>query len=392
MAIFGNEKQNTDEFIVTPWHVAGRVDYAKLIKQFGTEEITPELLSRFEQLAGGSHHLFRRRIFFSHRDLNKVLDDYEKGRGFFLYTGRGPSGPMHVGHLIPFHLTKWLQDRFSVNVYIEITDDEKFLEESRGLTLEQARHWAYDNMLDIAAVGFDPDKTFIFTDVDFIGNMYPLAIKVARKINFSWVRAVFGFDHQTNIGMVFYPAIQIVPTMFEKKRCLIPAAIDQDPYWRVQRDIAESLGYYKAAAIHSRFLMPLTGPEGKMSASQQESAIFLSDDPKTIRKKIWTAFSGGQPTLELHRKLGGNPDVDVAYQWLYYFFEPDDNKIKQLHDDYRSGKLLSGDMKNILIEKVTKFIEEHQQRREESKDKLHLYTQDGKLARRMWETKFGLDT
>ena len=221
--------------------------------------------------------------------------------------------------------------------------------------------------------------------------MYPIALKVARKINFSWVRAVFGFDHQTNIGMVFYPAIQIVPTLFEKRRCLIPAAIDQDPYWRVQRDIAESLGYYKAAAIHSRFLMPLTGPEGKMSASQKESAIFLSDDPKTIRKKIWGAFSGGQPTLELHRKLGGNPEIDVAYQWLYYFFEPDDNKIRQLYEDYKAGKLLSGDMKNILIEKVTRFIEEHQQRREEAKEKLHLYMHDGKLAQRMWETKLGLE-
>ncbi|HID04302.1 MAG TPA: tryptophan--tRNA ligase, partial [Aigarchaeota archaeon] len=223
------------------------------------------------------------------------------------------------------------------------------------------------------------------------GNMYPIALKIARKINFSWVRAVFGFNQQTNIGMVFYPAIQIVPTMFERRRCLIPAAIDQDPYWRVQRDIAESLGYYKAAAIHSRFLMPLTGPEGKMSASQRESAVFLNDDPKTIRKKIWRAFSGGQSTLELHRKLGGNPDIDVAYQWLYYFFEPDDDRIKQLHDDYRSGKLTSGDMKSILIERLTEFVERHQTSREEVKDKLHLYMREGRLAQRMWETKFGLE-
>ena len=387
MNIFGSG----NEFAVTPWEVSGRVDYQKLIRQFGTEEITEGLLRRFEQLAGGSHHLFRRKIVFSHRDLDKVLDDYEKGQGFFLYTGRGPSGPMHIGHLIPFHLTKWLQERFGVNLYIEITDDEKFLEESRGLTLEEARKWAYENALDIAAVGFDPDKTFIFTDVDYIGNIYPMAIKVARKINFSWVRAVFGFDHQTNIGMIFYPAIQIVPTLFEKKRCLIPAAIDQDPYWRVQRDIAESLGYYKTAAIHSKFLMPLTGPEGKMSASQRESAIFLHDEPKTVRKKIWVAYSGGQPTAELHRKYGGNPDVDVAFQWLYYFFEPDDKRVEELRDGYIRGEILSGDMKEILIEKVTAFLEEHQARREEAKDLLHLYMRDGKLAQRMWETKFGLE-
>lgn len=157
-------------------------------------------------------------------------------------------------------------------------------------------------------------------------------------------------------------------------------------YWRIQRDIAESLGYYKAAAIHSKFLPPLTGPAGKMSASKPESAIYLHDDPKTVRKKIWQAFSGGQPTAELHRKLGGNPEVDVAYQWLRFFFEPDDREVKRLEEDYRSGKLMSGEMKNILIEKVNRFLEEHRARREEAEDMLHLFKYEGKLARKMWET------
>lgn len=383
MNIFGSEDR--EEFIVTPWTVEGEVDYNKLVEKFGTNLIDDRLMERFTKAAGESHHLLRRRIFFSHRDLDKVLDDWESGRGFFLYTGRGPSGPMHIGHIIPFYFTKWLQDNFKVNVYIQLTDDEKFLEESRGLTLEDTAKWSYENMLDIIAVGFDPDKTFIFQDTEYIKNMYPLALKVARKINFSWVRAVFGFTHETNIGLIFYPALQIVPALFEKKRCLIPAAIDQDPYWRIQRDIAESLGYYKTAAIHSKFLPPLTGPAGKMSASRPESAIYLYDDAKTVRKKIWLAYSGGQPTVELHRKLGGNPEVDVAFQWLYFFFEPDDTKVKKLEEDYRSGKILSGEMKNILIEKVTEFLERHQERREEAKELVHLFKYDGELAREMWK-------
>jgi len=373
-----------DEFIVTPWRVEGKIDYARLIEHFGTSPIDDELLNRLIRDAGEKHHLLTRRIFFSHRDLDKVLDDWESGKGFFLYTGRGPSGPMHIGHIIPFYFTKWLQDRFKANVYIQLTDDEKFLEEERGLTLEDTRRWARENALDIIAVGFDPDRTFIFQDTEYIRNMYPLALKVARKINFSWVRAVFGFDMQTNIGMSFYPAIQVVPSLFERRRCLIPCAIDQDPYWRVQRDIAESLGFYKTAAIHSKFLPPLTGPVGKMSASRPESAIYLHEDEKSIRKKIWKAYSGGQPTAELHRKLGGNPEIDVAFQWLYFFFEPDDVKLKKLEEDYRAGKILSGEMKLILTEKVLKFIEEHRARREEAKELLHLYMYDGELAREMW--------
>ncbi|MEM4188893.1 MAG: tryptophan--tRNA ligase [Candidatus Caldarchaeum sp.] len=376
----------SNSFRVTPWEVEGAVNYDRLVQEFGTELISDSLMERLVRDAGGSNHMLRRRVFFSHRDLNLVLDDYESGRGFFLYTGRGPSGPMHIGHIIPFYFTKWLQDRFQANLYIQLTDDEKFLEESRGLTLEDTAYWSQDNMLNIAAVGFDPDRTFIFRNTQFMGKMYPLVLKTARKINFSWVRAVFGFNDQTNIGMAFFPAIQIVPTLFERKRCLIPAAIDQDPYWRIQRDIAEGLGFFKSAAIHSRFLMPLTGPTGKMSASQPESAVFLTDDPKAVRKKIWQAYSGGQPTVELHRKLGGNPEVDVAFQWLYYFFEEDDRKVEQIKNDYVAGKLLTGELKEILIEKVQAFLERFREAREKAADKISLFTREGRLAARMWES------
>ncbi len=378
-----------EEFKVTPWTVEGKVDYNKLIKLFGTEELNDDLLERLQRLANEEHFMLTRRIFFSHRDLSKVLDDYEAGRGFFLYTGRGPSGPMHVGHIIPFYFTKWLQSRFKVNLYIEVTDDEKFLEEGRGLTYKEVKHWTNENILDIAAVGLDPDRTFIFKDTEYIGNMYPLLLKIAKRINFSLVRAVFGFDNQTNIGLIFYPALQIAPTMFERKRCLIPSAIDQDPYWRIQRDIAEQLNYYKTAAIHSKFLMPLTGPWGKMSSSSPESAIFLTDSPEVVRKKIWKAFSGGQPTAELQRKLGGNPEIDVAFQWLYYFFEPDDSKIEKLREDYKSGAILSGELKEYLIERVTEFLDEHQASRENSREMVKLYLRDGELASKMWKTLYG---
>src|SRR5206468_2413341 len=84
---------------------------------------------------------------------------------------------------------------------------------------------------------------------------------------------VFGFTGETNIGFAFYPSIQILPSLLEKRRCLIPSAIDQDPYWRIQRDIAESMGYYKAAAVHSKFLPALTGLQDKMSSSKQETTF-----------------------------------------------------------------------------------------------------------------------
>ena len=377
-----------DEFSITPWEVTGKVDYEKLIKKFGTSPLDDTIIQRIENIAGTSHIFLRRKIFFSHRDLNFVLDDYEKGKKFFLYTGRGPSGPMHIGHIIPFIMTKWFQDKFGVNVYIELTDDEKFLNDEK-IDLDYSRKWSYENALDIIALGFDPDKTFIFQDTEYIKNIYPMIIKVAKKLNFSTVKAVFGFKNETNIGMIFYPAIQIIPTFFEKSRCLIPAAIDPDPYWRIQRDIAENFGYYKAAAIHNKFLPPLTGPEGKMSASMPETAIYLDDDKNTVKQKIMKyAFSGGQATIELHRKLGGNPDVDVSFQWLKYLFEPEDSKLNEIEENYRSGKLLTGELKELLINRINEFLEKHRIEKENAKKTIKEFKETGKLAQKMWNNIF----
>jgi len=335
--------------------------------------LTDNLIKKIEQAAGHSHHPLRRKIFFSHRELDVLLKEHSQGKKFALYTGRGPSGHTHLGHIIPWIFTKYLQDAFNVPLYFQITDDEKFLY-SQKLSLEDTNRFAYDNALDLIALGFDPKKTFIIVDTDYAKSLYRIAIQVAKKVTASTARSVFGFTNETNIGLYFWPALQAAPCFLpsvlagEKIRTLIPAAIDQDPYWRIVRDVAPKLGYPKTAAIHNVFLPALTGPSGKMSTSTgQESTIFTTDDEKTVRNKVNKyAFSGGQATVAEHREKGGNPDIDTSYQWLT-FFEEDDKKLKKIYDDYRSGSLLSGELKQILIDKLNAFLKEHQRKREQAR-------------------------
>jgi tryptophanyl-tRNA synthetase len=359
---------------VTPWEVKGKVDYDRLIKEFGTEKVDDKIVQRIQKHTGELHHMLRRNIFFSHRDMKWILDEYEKGNKFFLYTGRAPSGHTHIGHLVPWLFTKWLQDKFDVELWFQFPDEEKFFFKEK-LTLEDTEKYTYENMLDVIALGFDPKKTHFIVDTKHADLMYKEACKVAKKITFSTAKAAFGFGNETNLGAIFYTAMQAVPAFLpsviagKKIPCLIPMAIDQDPHFRVARDVMPKIDQYKPAAIHCRFLPGLGGMEGegKMSASEEMTTIYTTDDANTIKKKINKyAFSGGKDTVEEHRKLGGNPDIDVSYQWLT-FFEEDDDKLKQIHDDYKSGKLLSGELKAILIEKLTKFLTEHQKKREEAK-------------------------
>ncbi|KAI1340883.1 hypothetical protein F5Y15DRAFT_378198 [Xylariaceae sp. FL0016] len=380
---------------VDPWNVAGEIgddgkvkaiDYKKLVEDFGTKLIDEPLLERFEKVTGHKPHRFmRRQIVFSHRELNVILDRYEKGEPFFLYTGRGPSSDsMHIGHTQIFDFCKWLQDVFDVPLVIMLTDDEKFLF-SEKRTVDDVIGYARQNCRDIISIGFDPEKTFIFSDYEFMGGaFYRNVTRFSKLITYNVAKAVFGFDESSNVGKIHFASIQgstafatTFPHIFgddEKKTakipCLIPCAIDQDPYFRLTRDCASRLKYAKPSLIHSRFLDALQGPGSKMSASIDTSAIFMKDTPKQIEKKIKSyAFSGGHETLEEHREKGGNPDVDVSYQYLTFFME-DDDELKRLADEYRSGRLLTSELKAICIKHLQEYVAAFQERRAKATDEV----------------------
>ena len=359
-----------NEFKVTPYEVKGEIDYDKLIKEFGVNKISDEELKRIKKYTKDLHPYLRRKIFFAQRDLKWCLDEYEKGNKFFLYTGCGPSGPIHLGHVSIWLFTKWLQDKFNADLWFQFTDDEKFLFKDKSY--EEIQKWTHENMLDVIALGFNPKKTHFLIDTKHANLLYPEAIKVAKKINFSTIKAAFGFTDSNNIGSIFYTAMQTVPVFLpniinnENRPCLIPLALDQDVHFRISRDVVEKLGYHKPAIIHSKFMPPLLGIHGKMSSSEGQ-AIYTTDNEKEVETKIKRyAFSGGRDTVDEHRKKGGNPDIDVSYQWLTYF-EDNDAKLKKIHDDYKSGKMLTSELKQILIDKLTKFLKQHQDKREKAK-------------------------
>ncbi|EKX47021.1 hypothetical protein GUITHDRAFT_86582 [Guillardia theta CCMP2712] len=385
----GEDQQRTSN--ITPYSVEGETDYEKIVTLFGSKEIDSELISRLERVTGrAAHHLIRRKphsltrrnIFFSHRDLDKILDMYEAGTPFYIYTGRGPSSSsLHVGHLIPFMITQWLQEAFNVPVVIQLTDDEKFL--WKGGNLSTYQQFATENAKDIMAVGFNPELTYIFTNTLDISSLYPTVLQIQRLINANKVQAVFGLQESNNVGQFAFPAMQIAPSFPDcfvdifggstRLPCLIPCAIDQDPYFRLARDVAARLNMTKPALLHSKFIPALQGDSGgagKMSASVEESAIYLTDSPQQIKNKINRyAFTGGRATVEEHRRLGGDLKVDVPFRYIEFFHE-NDTHVQELARSYTNGTLLSGEMKSEAISCLQDIVKRHQERRKEISDEV----------------------
>ncbi len=359
-----------ESFSVTPYDVEGSVNYEELARRFGIGHIDKGLENKLEKNAGNLHFLIRRHIYFAQRNLSWLLDEYEKGNRFYVYTGIAPSGSMTVGHLIPFVLAQWLQERFDADVYIQIPDEEKFLIKKGGaLTLEKTRELAYDDARNIAALGFKKGKTKIFLDTEYAGVMYKQAVRVARHITFSTVKDAFGFTPETNIGALFYTSMQTVGSFIksvEENRnvpCLIPLGVDQDVHFRLARDIVEKLGYYKPAIIHSKFLPGLKGTP-KMSSSDPGNAIYLNDSRETVIKKVNYALTGQQATAELQKRLGGNPDKCSVCQYYRYFFEPDDKKLEMITSAEKDGSMLAGEHKAELAKRINAFLEGHRNKKE----------------------------
>jgi tryptophanyl-tRNA synthetase len=358
------------EVKVTPWEVSGEVNYDKLVKEFGTTLISDNIKKKLDKC----HPLIRRGLYFSHRDFDKWLDAYEKKKRVSVITGRGPSEKMHLGHLVPFLVAKSLQEHFNCEVFIPISDDEKFFVKEK-LDFKNAVNFGQENILDLIALGFKPEKTFIFQDFVYT-DIYKYAARVAKRITYSTAKATFGLKPDNNIGWSFYPAMQVAHILFPqfyrgKHISVVPVGIDQDPFIRLTRDISshKDFDFEKPAALHSKFFPSLTG--GAKMSSSDGNTISLDDSPEDVKRKINKyAFSGGQATVEEHRKKGGNPDVDVSFQYLKFLFEPDDKKLGEIYMKYQTGEMLTSELKKILIEKINEFLKEHQKKKREAKKKL----------------------
>ncbi len=100
-----------------------------------------------------------------------------------------------------------------------------------------------------------------------------------------------------------------------------------------------------------------------MSASNPNSAIYLTDTPAQIKNKINRyAFSGGGDTAELHRQNGGNCEVDVSFQYLRFFMD-DDDELERIRVAYTAGEMSTGELKQKCISAVQALVGGVQERR-----------------------------
>jgi tryptophanyl-tRNA synthetase len=371
MAKKEEKKEHKEEFKVTPYEVSGNIDYHKLIKDFGLSELK-EMPDIFNE-----NVLFRRKTIFAHRDIQRVLEALRNKKKVVMMTGLMPTGRMHLGHMILAQQFV-LYQKLGAKIYIAVADIEAY--NARGQSLEDSRRIALEDYIpNYIALGLKPENCEIYFQSERSKNpakanaYYRLQNLLSRYATFNEFKAVYG---EITPGKMLAALLQAsdmlhaqLPEFEGVCPVVVPVGVDQDVHIRLARDISQSIKEFNFNQLSStyHFFLPGLGG-GKMSSSDPTSFIALTDNAEEVKRKINKyAFSGGKDTIEEHRKLGGNPDVDVSFQYLKMFFENDDKKLAQIEKDYRSGKMLSGELKAYLIEKINAFLKEHQKKREEAK-------------------------
>jgi tryptophanyl-tRNA synthetase len=129
------------------------------------------------------------------------------------------------------------------------------------------------------------------------------------------------------------------------------------------------MGLFPPCSTYHRFAVGMTGD--KMSSSKPETTIFMDDDIEVMTKKVQRAISGGQSTVEEHRRLGGNVAKDVAFQYLQFFFEKDDIALDEIRREYESGRLLAGEVKQLCIDSATEWLNELKEKRGQWEDRIN---------------------
>ncbi len=335
-------------------------DNEKLVKEFGASRI-----SDLTDLP--DFYTFQNGLIYSHRDFDKFMKAIRKGEKCAIVSGFNASGTVHFGHKAVFDTNLYFQKKYGILVFIPISDDESYVA-GKVKNQEEALKNSFELAKELLAYGFDPHKTYFIIDQIYT-NIYNLAIKLSRKINLSEIKATYGYKNEDNIGLHFYPSIQSAHILFPQekfgiKNVLVPIGPDEDAHIRICRDVAPLAGYNKPSILHVTFL---PGIDGKKMSKSRDNAIFLKDNEKAIIKKVRRAYSGGQKTIEEHRRLGGNPHVDVALQYLSKFFL-ESEESKRLIEEYKGGKILSGEIKDILSKKLVNFISDFQKRLKNVKD------------------------
>ncbi len=348
--------------IIDPWGAELPADYDRLIHEFGLEVFDPKIFP-------GPNVPMRRMVCFAGRDLKRIASCIAEKKPYYALTGIMPSAErIHFGTKTVIENIRYFQEH-GAKTYVLVADLEAMM--TRKVSLAEAQRRALEfHIPAYIALGLDAKKTTFYFQSEN-KQVMKLAYSFAPRVTTNEFRALYGtmdaprmLSALTQAGDIFWPQLE------ERMPCVIPVGIDQDPHIRLSRDLAvrtrKEFNFIPPSALFHKFTPGLDGSL-KMSKSKPSSCIELPEEPDLACKKIISAVSGGRETINEHRRLGGIPEKDMAFELLKIHLLPKDEELNKIYNDYKTGKLLTSELKQITCELFERFMRDFEERFERAK-------------------------
>lgn len=293
------------------------------------------------------------------------MDEKRKGR---ILTGDRPTGKLHLGHYVGTLRNRVrLQDEYECFFIIA----DYHLLTTRLQNLDEIEQNVRELVLDYLSVGIDPGKSTIFlqslvTQIPELHLLFSMLVSVPRLQRVPTLKEVMrDLKLETaSYGLLGYPVLQAADILVVKGD-LVPVGKDQASHIEVTREIARRFNELYAPVFPEPQALigdvpTLVGTDGKAKMSKSlGNAIFLSDDPKTVEKKVMSMYT--DPT-RIHATdpghVAGNP------VFIYHdVFNPDKEEVNDLKRRYRAGRVGDVEVKRKLARALNNFLDPIRERR-----------------------------
>lgn len=355
---------------IDPWGDVEIGEYNQKMEKFGIEPID-EIAAKLPD-----HRYVTRGIIFGHRGMKEWLEAYEEGDEVAAITGIMPSGLFHLGHKLVVDQMIMFQE-MGAEITLTAADIEAY--NTREMSFEKSRELVVTEYLtNYVALGLDLEKVDFYFQSEGGNDYHTRSKQFGRYVTQNEMEATYGNADPGKMVSALTQYADILRPQFDgPKPTVVPVGIDQDPHIRLTRDVASRYRdqeFLKPASIYNKFMRGLQG--GKMSSSDPKSYIALTDSVEDAKQKIDRAKTGGQDSLEEHRELGADIEEDMVFELLAFHLIEDDSELERIREEYSSGEMLSGELKQIAKDKIEEFLAEHQRKREEAREEVEQYVEE----------------
>ena len=289
-----------------------------------------------------------------------------------ILTGDRPTGKLHLGHYVGSLANRVrLQDEYEC--FFIIADLHTLTTRPEKEHVDRLRDNVRDVALDYLAAGIDPAKSTIYLqsaahavyEMNLIFEMLVTLPRLQRLPSIKDMARAANLSEETlPFGLLGYPVLQAADILMPRAH-LVPVGKDNEAHVEITREIARRFNhmYDEVFPIPEPMIgnVPsLVGTDGQAKMSKSlGNAIFLSDDTKTVHKKVFGMYTDpNRIRADIPGQVEGNP-VFVYHD----VFNPNKAEVEDLKERYTEGKVGDVEVKEKLAIALNNFLDPMRERR-----------------------------